>query len=209
MSRKKNSDDNVKHKSTKEEIEAAVNACYGNPREKITVDIPGIPSGEIDDKCNQQMFQTVPDKIDPNEPCDESHDGCECDVDSKCCSCQKKSEFTENKVEHTELDGFLMDCSMLKINAKQCLEWSNKSFDQSIEDYLRGINKKIFDETQNGGYSTNVTIRVVQRDWVNVSHIMDWYKSRGFEVLNYRINNSPMNMDTGVIEHNFTISWAV
>lgn len=208
MSRKRNSEENARP-STKEEIEAAVNACYGNPKERITVDIPAIPRGE------------EPEPIE----CDECEPSClDCDCDGECPpppppppldpKLLEEDEGTDLLVDPVTSDGkptlkqFLSDCTNLKITAGDCHYWSGRSSDPSIEEFLKGINKKIYKETQVGGYSTNVTIRVVQKDWVNVSHIMDWYKSRGFEVLNYRINNSPINMDTGVIEHNFTISWA-
>lgn len=228
MSRKKNADEEVKHKSTKEEIEAAVNACYGNPKERITVDIPGIPSGEdeqvftgvlpsIESKDKTSMEEETPGLGDPDCPppppeptgWDESHPAheCPCDCDGEDCACEEKVP-TEPDGKPNK-DKFFSDCHDLKITAGDCHYWSGRSSDPSINQYLQGINKKIFNETQCGGYSTNVTIRVVQNDWVNVSHIMDWYKARGFEVLNYKINNSPINMDTGVIEHNFTISWAV
>lgn len=210
MSRKKNQDENTKP-STKEEIEAAVNACYGNPKERITVDIPGIPMGENAPVLDYPPTTDIDDADCPPPPakdCDEPqpHE-CSCDCDGEDCACEEKvptvSDGKPNK------DKFFSDCHDLKITAGDCHYWSGRSSDPSINQYLQGINKKIFNETQCGGYSTNVTIRVVQNDWVNVSHIMDWYKARGFEVLNYKINNSPINMDTGVIEHNFTISWAV
>lgn len=210
MSRKRNSEENARP-STKEEIEAAVNACYGNPKERITVDIPAIPRGEEPepiecDECEPQRLDCdcdgcTPDPVDPRLLEDHPVDICGEDG----AGFVPGSEASDGK---PTLKQFLSDCTNLKITAGDCHYWSERSSDLSIEEFLKGINKKIYKETQVGGYSTNVTIRVVQKDWVNVSHIMDWYKSKGFEVLNYRINNSPINMDTGVIEHNFTISWA-
>jgi hypothetical protein len=75
-------------------------------------------------------------------------------------------------------------------------------------EYVRAINKKIYDETQRGGYSTNVQFRVTPQDWVNISHITDWYKSRGFTIPKMESTSAAYGKDVGTIEYNFTISWS-
>ena len=60
-----------------------------------------------------------------------------------------------------ETKQFAEACYNLKIDAKMCHEESSKMEDPSIEEYVRSINKKIFDETRQGGYSTNVQFRVL------------------------------------------------
>jgi hypothetical protein len=102
---------------------------------------------------------------------------------------------------------FAESCYHLTINAKQCKYQSSKVEDKSIVEYIRSINKKIYDETRSGGYSTNVQFRVAPNDYVNVNHIIDWYKARGFQILNYNMGTAPYGANSGLIEYNFTISW--
>lgn len=99
-------------------------------------------------------------------------------------------------------------CYNLTIDARKCFYQSSKNEDKSIVEYIRAINKKIYDETQKGGYSTNVQFRVSPQDWVNISHITDWYKSRGFTIPKFESTSSAYGKDVGTIEYNFTISWA-
>ena len=100
------------------------------------------------------------------------------------------------------------DCFNFNIDAKKCHYQSTKHEDKSILEYVRAINKKIYDETCLGGFSTNVQFRVTPQDWVNVSHIMDWYRARGFDVIVKETTSSPYGKDVGTMNHNFTISWA-
>ena len=100
------------------------------------------------------------------------------------------------------------DCFNFNIDAKKCHYQSTKHEDKSILEYVRAINKKIYDETCLGGFSTNVQFRVTPQDWVNVSHIMDWYRARGFEVIVKETTSSAYGKDVGTMNHNFTISWA-
>ena len=104
---------------------------------------------------------------------------------------------------------FAEACYNLKIDAKMCHEESAKKDDPSIEEYVRSINKKIFDETRQGGYSTNVQFRVLPNDWVNVNHIIDWYTTRGFKVDMKETTTPPYGKDVGTINYHFTISWAM
>ena len=104
---------------------------------------------------------------------------------------------------------FAEACYNLKIDAKMCHEESSKMEDPSIEEYVRSINKKIFDETRQGGYSTNVQFRVLPNDWVNVNHIIDWYATRGFKVDMKETTTPPYGKDVGTINYHFTISWAI
>lgn len=101
------------------------------------------------------------------------------------------------------------DCYNYNIDAKKCHYQSAKNEDKSILEYVRAINKKIYDETCNGGFSTNVQFRVTPQDWVNVSHIQDWYRARGFVVTEKETTSSPYGKDVGTMNYNFTISWAV
>jgi len=98
-------------------------------------------------------------------------------------------------------------CFNLDINAKQCFYQSSKNPDKGILEHIRGINKKIFDETQRGGFSTNVQFRVTPQDWVNVNHIFDWYRVRGFHVDVQETTSAPYGKDVGTMNYNFTISW--
>ena len=114
----------------------------------------------------------------------------------------------QKKGEEVKVDGkFYEDCMNLKIDAGACFAQSAKNSDETITDHLMGINKKILDETQSGGYSTHITFQVSNTDWVNVQHIVDWYKARGFEILNYETGIPPYGT-AGIVEHRFTISWA-
>ena len=108
-----------------------------------------------------------------------------------------------------ETKQFAEACYNLKIDVKMCHEESSKMEDPSIEEYVRSINKKIFDETRQGGYSTNVQFRVLPNDWVNVNHIIDWYATRGFKVDMKETTTPPYGKDVGTINYHFTISWAI
>lgn len=119
----------------------------------------------------------------------------------------KKSD--ESKLEQIAADQkkFGEDCYNLNIDAKKCHYQTTKHEDKSILEYVRAINKKIYDETCAGGFSTNVQFRVTPQDWVNVSHIVDWYRARGFEVIVKETTSPAYGKDVGTINHNFTISW--
>lgn len=100
------------------------------------------------------------------------------------------------------------DCYNFNIDAKKCHYQSTKHEDKSILEYVRAINKKIYDETCIGGFSTNVQFRVTPQDWVNVSHIKDWYIARGFEVVDKGTSSPAYGREVGTMNYNFTISWA-
>ena len=100
------------------------------------------------------------------------------------------------------------DCFNFNIDAKKCHYQSTKNEDKSILEYVRAINKKIYDETCVGGFSTNVQFRVTPQDWVNVAHIQDWYRARGFEVVDKGTTSPAYGKEVGTMNYNFTISWA-
>ena len=103
---------------------------------------------------------------------------------------------------------FVKACYDMTIDAKQCFYQSSKNEDKSVVEYIRSINKRIYDETQKGGFSTNIMFRVTPNDWVNVNHIIDWYRSKGFVVIVKDTNSPQYGQAAGTIEHDFTISWA-
>lgn len=124
-------------------------------------------------------------------------------------------ECKNNEPIDAEMDKSMEDdedfgrkCFNLDIDAKTCNCQSRKSNDKSIDEFLRGINKKIYNETKVGGFSTNIQFRVAPNDYVNVNHIIDWYRIRGFEVMNYETTTAPYGNGAGMIQYNFTISWA-
>lgn len=121
----------------------------------------------------------------------------------------KNAPKTDDDAVSPETRQFAEACYNLKIDAKMCHEESSKMEDPSIEEYVRSINKKIFDETRQGGYSTNVQFRVLPNDWVNVNHIIDWYATRGFKVDMKETTTPPYGKDVGTINYHFTISWAI
>jgi hypothetical protein len=107
------------------------------------------------------------------------------------------------------VEDFGRKCFNLNVDARQCKYQSNKVKDQSIEEHLRSINKKIYDEARSGGYSTNILFRVAPNDYVNVQRIIDWYKAHGFQILNYSMTSSaPYGAGVGMMEYNFMVSWA-
>ena len=99
-------------------------------------------------------------------------------------------------------------CFNLDITAQLCNQQSSMNKDKSIDEFLRGINRKIYDEVRAGGYSTNIQFMVAPNDYVNISHITDWYKARGFQILNFNQSTPPYGRNAGNIQYNFTISWA-
>ena len=105
-------------------------------------------------------------------------------------------------------EDFGRKCFNLDINAQMCNQQSSMNKDKSIDEFLRGINKKIYDEVRAGGYSTNIQFMVAPNDYVNISHITDWYKARGFQILNFNQSTPPYGRNAGNIQYNFTISWA-
>lgn len=124
-------------------------------------------------------------------------------------NCKKLDDGNEGGAIAADQKKFGEDCYNFNIDARKCHYQSAKNEDKSIMGYVRSINKKIYDETCVGGFSTNVQFRVTPQDWVNVSHIMDWYRARGFEVEVKPTTSSAYGKDVGTINHNFTISWAV
>ena len=128
---------------------------------------------------------------------------------NKKSSKKPAKKWDESKSESIAVDQkkFSEDCYNFNIDAKKCHYQSTKHEDKSILEYVRAINKKIYDETCAGGFSTNVQFRVTPQDWVNVSHIVDWYRARGFEVIVKETTSPAYGKDVGTINHNFTISW--
>lgn len=121
---------------------------------------------------------------------------------------KKKEEKKADEPISSDQKKFGEDCFNLNIDAKKCHYQSAKNQDQTILGYVRSINKKIYDETCVGGFSTNVQFRVTPQDWVNVSHIKDWYKARGFQVEDRQTTAPAYGKEVGYIDYNFTISWA-
>ena len=119
----------------------------------------------------------------------------------------KKWDESKPKPIAADIKKFSEDCYNFNIDAKKCHYQSTKHEDKSILEYVRAINKRIYDETCAGGFSTNVQFRVTPQDWVNVSHIVDWYRARGFEVIVKETTSPAYGKDVGTINHNFTISW--
>ncbi len=115
---------------------------------------------------------------------------------------------TKNTPIAADQKKFGEDCFNFNIDAKKCHYQSVKNEDKSILEYVRAINKKIYDETCVGGFSTNVQFRVTPQDWVNVAHIQDWYRARGFEVVDKGTTSPAYGKEVGTMNYNFTISWA-
>lgn len=186
--------DNKKQKKTKntqEEIEAALAAATGSPIPQAKPvnkpDSNKILHKEPEESCGAKEDPETPEVQLPEDPAELVKD----DV---------------NPIAMSQED-FGRKCFNLDIDAKMCHYQSNKSKDTTIDEYLRGINKKIYDETRGGGFSTNIQFRVAPNDYVNVNHIIDWYKSRGFQILNYNMSTTPYGANAGLIEYSFTISW--
>lgn len=186
--------DNKKQKKTKntqEEIEAALAAATGSPIPQAKPvnkpDSNKIICKETEESWGAKEDPETPEVQLPGDPVEPIKD----DV---------------NPIAMSQED-FGRKCFNLDIDAKMCHYQSNKSKDTTIDEYLRGINKKIYDETRAGGFSTNIQFRVAPNDYVNVNHIIDWYKARGFQILNYNMTTTPYGANAGLIEYNFTISW--
>ena len=186
--------DNKKQKKTKntqEEIEAALAAATGSPIPQVKPvnkpDSNKILHKEPEESWGAKEDPETPEVQLPEDPAELVKD----DV---------------NPIAMSQED-FGRKCFNLDIDAKMCHYQSNKSKDTTIDEYLRGINKKIYDETRGGGFSTNIQFRVAPNDYVNVNHIIDWYKSRGFQILNYNMSTTPYGANAGLIEYSFTISW--
>ena len=94
-----------------------------------------------------------------------------------------------------------------ELKASECFKVSSENKDKSIYNYIVAINDKIEKECGNGGYSTNVTLRVIPSQWVNVQHIVDWYRANGFDVIVDEIKQPQYGMNAGSMEYNINISW--
>ena len=95
-----------------------------------------------------------------------------------------------------------------EINAKDMFLISSQNPDPKIHEHIAALNARIMNEAQRGGFSTHVVFSVIQTDWVNIQHILDWYRARGFQILNFDQTTSPYGKQAGTIQYNFTISWA-
>ena len=94
-----------------------------------------------------------------------------------------------------------------ELKASECFKVSRENKDKSIYNYIVAINDKIEKECGSGGYSTNVTLRVIPSQWVNVQHIVDWYRANGFDVIVDEIKQPQYGMNAGSMEYNINISW--
>lgn len=191
-----------KTKNTQDEIEAALAAATGTPMN------PSAPKREVEEaELGVEQPPNVEQK-NPYEPWNSKEN-----LDTSEAKDAEKDDSQEEVPDNAarpiamSTEDFGRRCFNLDIDAKQCNYQSNKSKDKTIDEYLRGINKKIYDETRSGGYSTNIQFRVAPNDYVNVNHIIDWYKARGFQILNYNMGTAPYGANAGMMEHNFTISW--
>lgn len=179
-----------KTKNTQEEIEAALAAATGSPLGPATVS----PKRQVEEELFKEEQEAPTDDCKNEEPAPEVE--------------TPEKEVADGNPIAMSTEDFGRKCFNLDIDSKMCFYQSSKSKDKGIEEFLRGINKKIYDETRSGGYSTNVQFRVAPNDYVNVNHITDWYKARGFQVLNYNMSTPAYGANSGLIEYNFTISWA-
>lgn len=186
-------DKKKKTNNTEEEIEAALAAATGSPLKP-----PAPPKRKVEkSETPKESVETENEGWGemPKEP-------------------PKAEEETTDAIKDDtspiaiSTEDFGRKCYHLDIDAKMCHYQSSKCKDSTIDEYLRGINKKIYDETRSGGYSTNIQFRVAPNDYVNVNHIIDWYKSRGFQILNYNMGTTHYGANAGLMEYNFTISWA-
>ena len=188
-----------KTKNTKEEIEAALDYACGRGAKPV---IGG--ADENESKCVVEESKSLDEKVIDKAVKENKTFDVKCMADPE----EEPEVFPENDPVAMSTEDFGRKCFNLDITAAQANYQSTKHKDQTIEDYLRGINKKIYDEVRNGGYSTNVTFRNSPNDWVNVQHIVDWYKARGFQVANYEPTHPQYGKNAGTIEYNFQISWA-
>ena len=94
--------------------------------------------------------------------------------DPKCKddeNCKNPDNEKEGGAIAADQKKFGEDCYNFNIDAKKCHYQSAKNEDKSIMNYVRAINKKIYDETRTGGFSTNVQFRVTPQ--------LTWLRGRG------------------------------
>jgi len=123
---------------------------------------------------------------------------------------EKKNMEKNNppKSEEEKHTSSVKDNVPYEINAKDMFEVSIKNPDAKINEHIKALNARIRNEALKGGFSTNVAFTVIQNDWVNIQHILDWYRSHGFQILNFDQSTAPYGRNAGAIQYNFTISWA-
>lgn len=165
-------------KNTTAEIEAALAAATG------AAHMPPLPANP----CIENLDQAAIDEALGQGEGDASP---RAEVDQK----------TEPKIEPKT------DCLDLEIDAASCREESRKHEDAGIKEYIAAINRKINTEIQRGGFSVPIQFRVTTQDWVNINHILDWYKARGFQIVNFDATHPQYGQAAGTIEYNFSISW--
>ena len=96
----------------------------------------------------------------------------------------------------------------IEMSANDVFLISSQNPDTKIRDHIKSLNNRIKSEAMRGGFSTNVTFTVIQNDWVNIQHILDWYRAHGFQILGFEQSTPPYGRNAGNIQYNFTISWA-
>ena len=106
-------------------------------------------------------------------------------------------------------DGKARVADDIEISAKDVFAISYQNPDTKVRNHIRAINSRINAEALKGGFSTNIAFTVIQNDWVNIQHILDWYRARGFQIVGFDQSTPPYGRDAGSIQYNFTISWAV
>ena len=204
-----------KTKNTKEEIEAALARATGAPMPTPVPCVQNLDQKKVDEALNDvkvpeapELGKDVPPGVGKKNKDKSGYTKGNTKVaESENIGAEEPAEETPDKIAMSTED-FGRKCFNLDITASQAHYQSNKSKDPTIDEYLRGINKKIYDESRTGGFSTNVQFRVAPNDYVNVNHIIDWYKARGFQILNYNMTSVPYGNNAGLMEYNFQISWA-
>ena len=181
MARQKKNEQLEPTKNTQEEIEAALaRACGQTPTPSQPIPQPTI---------NDKVFRA--DEVDEVFKPD--------DVLSK-------NEINAPKIK-SEHGIKSSEIKFPELKASECFKVSSENKDKSIYNYIMAINDKIEKECGNGGYSTNVTLRVIPSQWVNVQHIVDWYRANGFDVIVDEIKQPQYGMNAGSMEYNINISW--
>ena len=194
---KKNPEELEPTKNTQAEIEAALAKASGGAFKPEAVN----PSSDA------SFDDTADTPHTPNVEFDSDVGECDCKCDGTC-DCDKQESDAEHCYNKHSIKNFIRDCKNGNITARDCKYWSSKNEDKSIMEYIKSINEKIFNEIQNGSFSTEITFRVAPNDWVNVTKIIEWYESRGFEIRDHKINTPPPQyMNSGSMEHVFKIVW--
>ena len=95
----------------------------------------------------------------------------------------------------------------LDISATEIKKISDSNHDYSIDQHIVAINEEIRDCAENGGYSVNLPFKVHPQDTKLVQNLVDWYRTKGFDVEVGEPTAPQLGQNVGMLIFDIHLSW--